>query len=57
MKILLLGAIAVKELENSPKMVLTRKPAAELFIKIIEDGVHIREVVNLSINHNIYLSI
>jgi len=42
------GAIAVKEQENPPKMVLSRNSAAGFFIKIIEDFDHIREVVNLS---------
>jgi uncharacterized protein YbjT (DUF2867 family) len=42
------GAVAVKEEENPPKMVLSRNSAAEFFIKIIENNEHIREVVNLS---------
>lgn len=44
------GAIAVKEGENPPKMVLSRNSAAEFFIKIIENKEHIREVVNFSNN-------
>jgi uncharacterized protein YbjT (DUF2867 family) len=42
------GAIAVKESENPPKMILSRNSAAEFFIKIIEDVEHIKEIVNLS---------
>jgi uncharacterized protein YbjT (DUF2867 family) len=44
------GAVAVKEGENPPKMVLSRNSAAEFFIKIIENREHIREIVNLSNN-------
>ena len=44
------GAVAVKEGENPPKMVLSRNSAAEFFIKIIENKEHIREIVNLSNN-------
>ena len=46
------GAVAVKEGENPPKMVLSRNSAAEFFIKIIENKEHIREIVNLSNNSN-----
>lgn len=46
------GAIAVKEFENPPNLVLSRNSAAEFFLKIIEDVEHIREVVNLSNNPN-----
>jgi uncharacterized protein YbjT (DUF2867 family) len=42
------GAVAVKEGENPPKMVLSRNSAAEFFIKIIENKEHIREIINLS---------
>jgi uncharacterized protein YbjT (DUF2867 family) len=42
------GAVAVKEGENPPKMVLSRNSAAEFFIKIIETRQHIRETVNVS---------
>ena len=42
------GAVAVKEGENPPKMVLSRNSAAEFFIKIIENKEHIREIVHLS---------
>jgi len=42
------GAVAVREGENPPKMVLSRNSAAEFFIKIIENKEHIREIVNLS---------
>lgn len=44
------GAVAVKEGENLPKMVLSRNSAAEFFIKLIENKEHIREIVNLSNN-------
>jgi uncharacterized protein YbjT (DUF2867 family) len=44
------GAVAVKEGENPPKMVLSRNSAAEFFIKIIENKEHIREIINLSNN-------
>jgi uncharacterized protein YbjT (DUF2867 family) len=44
------GAIAVKEGENPPKMVLSRNSAAEFFIKIIENKEHIRQIINLSNN-------
>jgi uncharacterized protein YbjT (DUF2867 family) len=44
------GAVAVKEGENPPKMVLSRNSAAEFFIKIIENKEHIREIVTLSNN-------
>jgi uncharacterized protein YbjT (DUF2867 family) len=44
------GAVAVKEEEYPPKMVLSRNSAAEFFIKIIENKKHIREIVNLSNN-------
>jgi uncharacterized protein YbjT (DUF2867 family) len=46
------GAVAVKEGENPPKMVLSRNSAAEFFIKIIENKEHIREIVNLSNYHD-----
>lgn len=46
------GAVAVKEGENPPKMVLSRNSAAEFFIKIIENKDHIREIVSLSNNSN-----
>jgi putative NADH-flavin reductase len=42
------GAVAVREEENPPKMVLSRNSAAEFFIKIIENKDHIRQIVNLS---------
>jgi hypothetical protein len=44
------GAVAVREGENPPKMVLSRNSAAEFFIKIIENKEYIREIVNLSNN-------
>jgi uncharacterized protein YbjT (DUF2867 family) len=43
-----LGAVAVQEGENPPKMVLSRNSAAEFFIKIIGNKEYIREIVNLS---------
>jgi len=42
------GAVAVKENENPPKMILSRNSAAEFFIKILENKEHITEVVNFS---------
>jgi len=42
------GAVAVKEEENPPKMVLSRNSAAEFFIQIIENNEHLRETINLS---------
>jgi hypothetical protein len=42
------GAVAVREGENPPKMILSRNSAAEFFIKIIENKEHIREIINLS---------
>lgn len=42
------GAVAVKEGENPPKMILSRNSAAEYFIKLIENKEHIREIVNIS---------
>jgi putative NADH-flavin reductase len=45
------GAVAVREEENPPKMVLSRNSAAEFFIKIIENKDHIRQIVNLSNYH------
>lgn len=42
------GAVAVKEGENPPKMVLSRNSAAGFFIKIIENREHIREIVHFS---------
>lgn len=42
------GAVAVKEDENPPKMVLSRNSAAEFFIRIIDNKEHISEVVNFS---------
>ena len=44
------GAVAVKEGENPPKMVLSRNSAAEFFINLIENNEHLREIVNLSNN-------
>jgi uncharacterized protein YbjT (DUF2867 family) len=44
------GAVAVKEGENPPKMILSRNSAAEFFIKIIENKEHIGEIINLSNN-------
>jgi uncharacterized protein YbjT (DUF2867 family) len=42
------GAVAVREGEAPKKAVLSRNSAAEYFIKIIENGDHIRETVSLS---------
>jgi uncharacterized protein YbjT (DUF2867 family) len=42
------GAVAVKEGENPPKMLLSRNSAAEFFINIIENKEHIGEIVNIS---------
>jgi uncharacterized protein YbjT (DUF2867 family) len=44
------GAVAVREGENPPKMVLSRNSIAEFFIKIIENKEYFREIVNLSNN-------
>jgi uncharacterized protein YbjT (DUF2867 family) len=44
------GAVAVKEGENPPKMVLSRNSAAEFFIKIIENKEYLKEIINLSNN-------
>jgi uncharacterized protein YbjT (DUF2867 family) len=44
------GAVAVKESENPPKMILSRNSAAEFFLKIIEKGEHLREIIKLSNN-------
>jgi putative NADH-flavin reductase len=45
------GAVAVKEGENPPKMVLSRNSAAEFFIKIIENKEYMKEILNLSNNN------
>jgi uncharacterized protein YbjT (DUF2867 family) len=42
------GAVAVKNEENPPKMILSRNSAAEFFIKIIENKEHIGEIINIS---------
>jgi len=42
------GPVAVKEVENPPRMVLSRNSGAEFFIKIIENKEFIRETVTLS---------
>jgi uncharacterized protein YbjT (DUF2867 family) len=42
------GAVAVKDEENPPKMILSRNSAAEFFIKIIENKEHIGEIINIS---------
>jgi len=42
------GAVATPEGEKPANMYLSRNSAAEFFIKIIEDGEHIRETISLS---------
>jgi len=42
------GAVATPDGEKTANMYLSRNSAAEFFIKIIEDGEHIRETISLS---------